>query len=149
MKHAREMSVIREINQPITFAFTLKAVVALSCTSLLFVETVPAFDWMNDWKSDNVFELVLGASFLTTIVIVAAWDAPLAIMICIFLTCYMRVASQQGTKGTNVDSNQESQDGIIGDDPEFALPPLMFKHHIDSLPMAFTLGTKSHSTMVA
>lgn len=133
------------INQPKAIAFIIKAILALSCTSLLLIKSVPSLDMNNEKRRNIPFEILMGACFLTLIVMIALCDVALAILVCVFLTCYIYASSTKH----NASSFTPDMSFTPSQVHTYRVIKPSYNQHMDSIPRAFTLGTQSLSTSVA
>lgn len=66
-----------------------------------------------------VSELCLGATFVASVVLVAVWDTALALLVCLFLVCWIAAIqkARDGGKGTSPTTQATQIKGRKGDTP--------------------------------
>lgn len=145
-----------------------KIVLALGATSLLFLDDksismIVASSPQTDSLS-FLSQVCLGVTFLAIVLFLAVWDCALAILVCLFVICWILVTRRQPNRQQpGVQDGAESK--RVSQRQAYAIrsqldrdndvrymysldTPLPTPNLQTSVPMAFTMGDRSYSTTV-
>lgn len=171
------------VNHKETFEMLIlfaKIVLALGATMLLFCgdgtsnALATASPQTHSNRMSLLSEVCLGVTFVASVILVAVWDCALAVLVCLFLVCWIAVSQKQKDKQILQKQQQlqrqqqrnlqkqssnlsQAQMSVIqsqanrDNDVQYlysAGTPLPTKNVQTSVPMAFTMGVRSYSTTV-
>lgn len=132
----------------------LKILLALASALLLFLDDGSLGDRLNikPSKLTLVSEGCLFVTFVASLILVACWDTPLAILVCLFITSWIVVVRNSKRKTPHqrgVDS-LEGQPAFVADTDTDNDAQYMYSinspiPHQQSIPMAFTLSDTNYS----
>lgn len=159
-----------------TVVLFAKILLALAATTLLFVTDDTMLALSRPELSESISpsllgQVCLGACFVASVVLVAVWDCALAVLVCLFLVCWIAVQrralkSVRVDRGTGADPSASwaaRKSALVSRRQAGAIKrqtaeenDLQYLHSVDTplptqnqqadIPMAFTMADRSYST---
>lgn len=157
-----------------TVVLFAKILLALGATSLLFVgdDTMLAMNgpqWSKSINPSPLGQACLGACFIASVILVAVWDCALAVLVCLFLVCWIAVqhralrATSVGVSSDPSSASVSQRSALVSQIQAAAIMKqtaeensLQFLHSVNtplptqnmqaSTPMAFTMADRRYST---
>lgn len=156
-----------------------KIVLSLAATSLLFLDD-RSLDMITSASprglgTSLLSQVCLGVTFVAFVFLVAVWDCALAVLVCMFVVCWIAILKQRGVRQQQQQQRriqeQKEQRTLLAESARVSYgqgyviesqldkdndvrymysvdTPLPTENKQTSVPMAFTMGDRSYSTTV-
>lgn len=152
-----------------TITLFSKILLAIGATLLLFVDSEYVSHVIHFYPASLSFvaQVFLATTFVALLLLIAVWDSALAVLICIFVACWIAVVRRHGLNGTVTTtpkrSSESSQASRVSDNQAAAVlaqsnrdDDAQYMHSVNtplpapnlqaSVPMAFTMSDRTYST---